>query len=122
MIRTKKRIGEESNAYNEIGAGGEGGVDPEKLIVVTNESYEKAKDELLNTSIMYNYFNLPKPNLKNVIVSSKQWNDIWDKQIYKTVDGIVVSNTSKSRLEYVNWLNDKFKAFKNDTKNCYVSC
>ena len=112
----QKKDGEESNAYNEIGAGGEGGVDPEKLIVVTNESYEKAKDELLNTSVRYNDFNLPKPNLKNVIVSSKQWNDIWDKQIYKTVDGIVVPNTSKSRLEYVNWLNDKFKAFKNDNK------
>ena len=112
----QKEDGEESNAYNEFGAGGEGGVDPEKLIVVTNESYEKAKDDLLNTRTMYNYFNLPKANLKNVIVSSKQWNDIWDKQIYKTVDGIVVPNTSKKRLEYVNWLNDKFKAFKNDNK------
>lgn len=112
----QKEDGEESNAYNEFGAGGEGGVDPEKLIVVTNESYEKAKDDLLNTRTMYNYFNLPKANLKNVIVSSKQWNDIWDKQIYKTVDGIVVPNTSEKRLEYVNWLNDKFKAFKNDNK------
>ena len=112
----QKEDGEEANAYNEFGAGGEGGVDPEKLTVVTNESYEKAKDDLLNTSTVYNYFNLPKANLKNVIVSSKQWNDIWDKQIYKTVDGIVVPNTSKSRLEYVNWLNDKFKAFKNDNK------
>ncbi len=78
----QKEDGEEANAYNEFGAGGEGGVDPEKLTVVTNESYEKAKDELLNTSIVYNYFNLPKANLKNVIVSSKQWNDIWNKEIF----------------------------------------
>tara|TARA_R110000803_G_scaffold60132_1_gene119210 strand:- start:1380 stop:3662 length:2283 start_codon:yes stop_codon:yes gene_type:complete len=114
----QKEDDEESNAYNEFGAGGEGGVDPEKLIVVTNESYEKAKDELLNTSVRYNYFNLPKSNLKNVIVSSKQWNNIWNKEIFnsKTADGNLVSNTSKSRLEYINWLDNKFKAFKNDNK------
>ena len=104
--------GKESNSYNELGAGGDGGVNPDKLIVATNESYEKAKDELLNTSIRYNYFNLPKPNLKNVIVSSKQWNKIWNEQIFNKVP----ENTSKSRLDYINWLDNKFKAFKNDNK------
>ena len=108
----EKQDGKESNSYNELGAGGDGGVNPDKLIVATNESYEKAKDELLNTSIRYNYFNLPKPNLKNVIVSSKQWNKIWNEQIFNKVP----ENTSKSRLDYINWLDNKFKAFKNDNK------
>ena len=62
----------------------------------------KAKDELLNTSIRYNYFNLPKPNLKNVIVSSKQWNDIWNKEIFnsKSADGNLVSNDNNLNLVF----------------------
>jgi len=109
----QKEDGEDSNAYDD-GAGGTGGVDPDKLVVVTNENFEKSKEQLLNTNTQYTYFNLPEPNLKQVIVSSKQWLDIWQKTVYSKGDNYTYDNSQ--RQDYINWLNDKYKAFKADNK------
>lgn len=100
---------------DEFGAGGEGGLDPNKLKVITNESMEKAKEELLNTSTKYNYFKLPEPNLKQVIVSSKKWIEIWKKNEYSKSD-YSTNYTTESRKEYINWLDNKYKEFKKDNK------
>ena len=100
---------------DEFGAGGEGGLDPNKLKVITNESMEKAKEELLNTSTKYNYFKLPEPNLKQVIVSSKKWIEIWKKNEYSNSD-YSTNYTTESRKEYINWLDNKYKEFKKDNK------
>ena len=100
---------------DEFGAGGEGGLDPNKLKVITNESMEKAKEELLNTSTKYNYFKLPEPNLKQVIVSSKKWIEIWKKNEYSKAD-YSTNYTTESRKEYINWLDNKYKEFKKDNK------
>src|SRR5210317_460779 len=76
----------EANSYNTDGAGGNGGVDPQKLVAITDSSYEKNKEKLLDGKTKYTYFNLPEPNLKKVIVSGK------------------------------DWVKDNFKQFKNDNK------
>ena len=42
------------------GAGGDGGVDPANLKVITNETFEQNKEQLLDGHTSYNYFNLQK--------------------------------------------------------------
>src|SRR5210317_1474189 len=104
--------GKEANAYNTNGAGGDGGVDPKKLVAITDSSYEKNKEKLLDGKTKYTYFNLPEPNLKNVIVSSKDWIKKWKEYAYKKNEYY----SNDKRIEYVNWLKDNFKQFKNDNK------
>ena len=104
--------GKEANSYNLDGAGGDGGVDPKKLIAITDSSYEKNKEKLLDGKTKYTYFNLPEPNLKNVMVSSKDWIKKWKEYAYKKNEYY----SNDKRIEYVNWLKDNFKQFKNDNK------
>ena len=104
--------GKEANAYNTDGAGGDGGVDPKKLVAITDSSYEKNKEKLLDGKTKYTYFNLPEPNLKNVMVSSKDWIKKWKEYAYKKDEYY----SNDKRIEYINWLKDNFKQFKNDNK------
>jgi len=103
----------QSNAHAQ-GAGGNGGVDPANLKVITNDTFEKNKQELLDGETKYNYFNLPKVNLKNVIVSNKEWIKTWKQTVWQKGD--YSDHVPARRLEYVNWLKDSFKKFKNDNK------
>src|SRR6056300_1270546 len=104
----------EANSYNTDGAGGDGGVDPQKLIAITDSSYEKNKEKLLDGKTKYTYFNLPEPNLKKVIVSNKDWIKKWKEYSYKRNE--YYSYDHNKRIEYINWLKDNFKQFKNDNK------
>src|SRR5210317_230945 len=104
----------EANSYNTDGAGGDGGVDPQKLIAITDSSYEKNKEKLLDEKTKYTYFNLPEPNLKKVIVSNKDWIKKWKEYAYKRNE--YYSYDHNKRIEYINWLKDNFKQFKNDNK------
>jgi len=106
--------GKEANAYNTDGAGGDGGVDPQKLVAITDSSYEKNKEKLLDGKTKYTYFNLPEPNLKNVMVSGKDWVKKWKEVVFKRSE--YYSYKHNERIEYVNWLKDNFKQFKNDNK------
>ena len=106
--------GKEANSYNTNGAGGNGGVDPKKLIAITDLSYEKNKEQLLDSKTSYTYFNLPEPNLKQVIVSSKDWIKKWKDYSFKPDEYYSLDKTK--RLEYINWLKNDFKQFKNDNK------
>ena len=106
--------GKEANSYNTNGAGGDGGVDPKKLIAITDLSYEKNKEQLLDSKTSYTYFNLPEPNLKQVIVSSKDWIKKWKDYSFKP--GEYTSLNKTRRIEYINWLKNDFKQFKNDNK------
>ena len=106
--------GKEANSYNTNGAGGNGGVDPKKLIAITDSSYEKNKERLLDGKTKYTYFNLPEPNLKNVMVSGKDWVKKWKEVSFKRNE--YFSYKHNERIEYINWLKDNFKQFKNDNK------
>ena len=106
--------GKEANSYNTNGAGGNGGVDPQKLVAITDSSYEKNKEKLLDGSTKYTYFNLPEPILNRVIVSSKEWIKVWKEYSFKRNE--YESYDKKERLEYINWLKDSFKQYKNDNK------
>jgi len=111
---TEDGEGKEANSYNTDGAGGDGGVDPQKLIAITDSSYEKNKEKLLDGKTKYTYFNLPEPNLKKVIVSNKDWIKKWKEYSYKRNE--YYSYDHNKRIEYINWLKDNFKQFKNDNK------
>ena len=111
---TEDGEGKEANSYNTDGAGGDGGVDPQKLIAITDSSYEKNKEKLLDGKTKYTYFNLPEPNLKKVIVSNKDWIKKWKEVVFKRSK--YYSYDHNKRIEYVNWLKDNFKQFKNDNK------
>ena len=111
---TEDGEGKEANSYNTDGAGGDGGVDPQKLIAITDSSYEKNKEKLLDGKTKYTYFNLPEPNLKKVIVSNKDWIKKWKEVVFKRSE--YYSYDHNKRIEYVNWLKDNFKQFKNDNK------
>ena len=111
---TEDGEGKEANSYNTDGAGGDGGVDPQKLIAITDSSYEKNKEKLLDGKTKYTYFNLPEPNLKKVIVSNKDWIKKWKEYAYKRNE--YYSYDHNKRIEYINWLKDNFKQFKNDNK------
>jgi hypothetical protein len=104
----------EANSYNTDGAGGNGGVDPQKLVAITDSSYEKNKEKLLDGKTKYTYFNLPEPNLKKVIVSGKDWVKKWKEVAFKRNE--YYSYDHNKRIEYINWLKDNFKQFKNDNK------
>jgi hypothetical protein len=104
----------EANSYNINGAGGDGGVDPKKLIAITDLSFEKNKEQLLDSKTLYTYFNLPEPNLKQVIMSSKDWIKKWKDCSFKS--GEYTSLNKASRILYINWLKSDFKQFKNDNK------
>jgi len=106
--------GKEANSYNTDGAGGDGGVDPQKLVAITDSSYEKNKEKLLDGKTKYTYFNLPEPNLKNVMVSGKDWVKKWKEYAFKKNE--YYSYEHNKRIEYINWLKDNFKQFKNDNK------
>src|SRR5210317_1813133 len=106
--------GKEANSYNTDGAGGDGGVDPQKLVAITDSSYEKNKEKLLDGKTKYTYFNLPEPNLKNVMVSGKDWVKKWKEVSFKRNE--YFSYKHNERIEYINWLKDNFKQFKNDNK------
>src|SRR5210317_285602 len=106
--------GKEANSYNTGGAGGDGGVDPQKLVAITDSSYEKNKEKLLDGKTKYTYFNLPEPNLKNVMVSGKDWVKKWKEVSFKRNE--YFSYKHNERIEYINWLKDNFKQFKNDNK------
>jgi len=106
--------GKEANSYDINGAGGDGGVDPKKLVAITDSSYEKNKEQLLDGKTKYTYFNLPEPNLKKVIVSSKDWIKQWKQYSFKAGEYSTLDKTA--RIEYINWLKNNFKQFKNDNK------
>jgi len=106
--------GKEANSYNTDGAGGDGGVDPQKLVAITDSSYEKNKEKLLDGKTKYTYFNLPEPNLKNVMVSGKDWVKKWKEYAFKKNEYYAYEHNK--RIEYINWLKDNFKQFKNDNK------
>ena len=108
--------GKEANSYNTNGAGGDGGVDPKKLIAITDLSYEKNKEQLLDSKTLYTYFNLPEPNLKQVIVSSKDWIKKWKDYSLKLGEYKDTALNRTSRILYLNWLKNDFKQFKNDNK------
>ena len=115
----KENDGEEEDKSSKAnahakGAGGDGGVDPANLKVITNETFEQNKEQLLDGHTSYNYFNLPKVNLKNVIVSNKEWIKTWKQTVWQKGD--YSDHVPARRLEYVNWLKDSFKKFKNDNK------
>jgi len=104
-----------ANVVNPDGAGGEqGGVDPKKLIVITDNSYEKNKQSLFDETISYTYVNLPEPNLNKIMITSKDWIKRW-KEISMKKGEYTNFNLSK-RLDYINWLKNDFKKFKNDNK------
>src|SRR6056300_845639 len=111
---TEDGEGKEANSYNTDGAGGNGGVDPQKLVAITDSSYEKNKEKLLDGKTKYTYFNLPEPNLKKVIVSGKDWVKKWKEVAFKRNE--YYSYDHNKRIEYINWLKDNFKQFKNDNK------
>lgn len=104
----------EANAYNVNGAGGDGGIDPKKLVAITDQLFEKNKQQLLDSKTSYTYINLPEPNLKKVMVSSKDWVKKWKE--YSMKPGEYSGLDKPGRLEYINWLKDNFKKFKNDNK------
>ena len=106
--------GKEANAYNLNGSGGNGGVDPKKLVAITDQSFEKNKEKLLDDKKSYAYFNLPDPILNKVIVSSKDWIKKWKDYSFKPDEYYSLDKTK--RLEYINWLKNNFKQFKNDNK------
>jgi hypothetical protein len=106
--------GKEVNAYNINGAGGDGGINPKKLTAITDQSFEKNKEKLLDGKTSYTYFNIPEPNLKKVIVSGKDWVKKWKEYSFKAREYYTLDKPA--RIEYINWLKDDFKKFKNDNK------
>jgi hypothetical protein len=99
----------EANTFNSNGAGGKAGTDKDKLVAVTEKIFEEEKQKLTDDSTSFNYFNLPEAKLKNVIVSSKDWVNTWKKYQFADTRG-------DYRKEYINWLKDDYKKFKNDNK------
>ena len=103
----------ESNAYNpDAEGGGTGGIDPKKLIAITDQSFEQNKEKLLNTDKSYTYFNLPEPKLEQIIISSNMWIKKWKQYISK----YDASYRNDQKLVYLNWLKDDYKKYKNDNR------
>ena len=90
------------------------GVNPDKLVAITDQSFENSKQNLLDTNTSYTYFNLPEPNLKNIIVDHKKWVKIWKDFCLK--DSEYGAYSKKNLNEYMSWLQENFKQYKNDNK------
>jgi len=93
----------ESNSFNSSGAGGKAGVEKDKIIAVTEKIFEAEKQKMTDDSTSYSYFNLPEANLKNVIVSSKDWVSTWKKYQFKSL----TSCCSTPRESHVQLKQDK---------------
>ena len=81
-----------------------------KLKAITDVIYEQSKGKLLDQTTKYNYISLPEANLKDIVISSKEFRKKFKEFIIKRV------NSSKAELNYYNWLKTDFKKFKNDNK------
>ena len=81
-----------------------------KLKAITDVVYEQSKGKLLDQSKSYNYISLPEANLKNIVISSKEFR--------KNFKDFVIQRVTKSDREkqYYEWLKTDFKKFKNDNK------
>ena len=81
-----------------------------KLKAITDVIYEQSKGKLLDQTTKYNYISLPEANLKDIVISSKEFRKKFKEFIIQRV------NNSKPELNYYNWLKTDFKKFKNDNK------
>jgi ACT domain-containing protein len=81
-----------------------------KLKAITDVIYEQSKGKLLDQTTKYNYISLPEANLKDIVISSKEFRKKFKEFIIQRV------NNSKPELNYYEWLKTDFKKFKNDNK------
>ena len=105
----------DTNTPNPNGSGNKSGaIDPDKLTAITDQSYENAKQELLDQKTSYTYFNLPEADLKNIIITHKDWVKRWFDFTLKSDD--YGSYSKSQRQAYMQWLIEDFKKYKNDNK------
>ena len=91
--------------------GADGDPKPKKLKAITNESFEQKKEQLLDKKTSYVYGTLPKPNLKQCLVSYKTFINDFRKHINESM-----KSYPEGTLEYKRWLLDKFKKFRTENK------
>ena len=112
----KKETDTPVTANPESKEGGGDGVSPIRLRAITDDSFEeRAKKELYDSdeSSAYNYFSVPEPKLDKAVVGYKtflkEFRTFVAEEIHKT-------GNPASTIEYINWLKDTFKKFKNENK------
>jgi len=110
-LKDKEKEEEKKSEATQHAKGADGDPTPKKLKAITNESFEQKKEQLLDKKTSYVYGTLPKPNLKQCLVSYKTFINDFRKHINESMQSY-----PEGTIEYKRWLLDKFKKFRTENK------
>ena len=107
----------ESNVGNPYGAGGDNVKVDTALDCITDKSFEKSVDKLLDKTKTYRYATLPEPNLKNALVSYYEFlKDMRDNNNIHFKKPLNDSMTNHLQyIKYWNFIKQDFLKFKKDS-------
>jgi len=111
-----KKDGETTNVANPNGHGGDNVSVDTGLTCITDQNFEKSKDQLLDKTKHYRYATLPQPILKNALVSNEQFlKDMKANISFYINDPQFKNEYRKEYVAFYNWIKQDFLKFKKDS-------